>query len=138
MTPIDMHTRLPKAMVNYLDNYGFHFSKKACEYAIRLMRKKNQANGEKESLEPWTKEQVESMLARYGIEIKHAKGYDHVFVANMAKADFYQSSIIDEQHLALFIKDYIDDVDGSDELAFRRWLASMVAIGEPIIWDDLL
>ena len=64
--------------------------------------------------------------------------YDHVFVANMAKADFYKSSIPDEQHLALYVKDYLEDPDGTDELPFRRWLATMVGIGEPIEWEDIL
>ena len=48
------------------------------------------------------------------------------------------SSIKDENHLALYVKDTIDDVDASNETTFRRWLATMIGNGMPIDWDELL
>lgn len=138
MVPMDMRTKLPPDMAEYISMYGFNFNKKACMFAISLMRKKNPSTGEMERIEPLQKEQVEELLANNGIILKGNKMYNHVFVANMAKADYWKSSIEDERHLALFIRDYIDDADGNNEIPFRRWLASMVAIGEPIDWGDLL
>ena len=64
--------------------------------------------------------------------------YDYVFVATMCKADYLGSSIKDENHLALYVKDTIDDVDASNETTFRRWLATMIGNGMPIDWDELL
>ena len=46
--------------------------------------------------------------------------YDYVFVATMCKADYLGSSIKDENHLVLYVKDTIDDVDASNETTFRR------------------
>lgn len=38
----------------------------------------------------------------------------------MAKADFMGSSLVNEQQVAKYIKDYLDDVDGYDEIAMTR------------------
>lgn len=119
-------------MREYVENYGFTFNKKAYEYAVSLMRGKNG------KIQPAKKEEVEELLKRYGIELQKNKGYNAAFVFSMAKADFWQSSISDEHHLALFVKDYIDDPDGNDEIPFRRWLATMVAAGEPVYWEELI
>lgn len=126
-----MYSRLPEDMVNYLDHYGFHFNKKACEMACKLMKSKKK-------FPMMTKEDVEELLKKHGVVLEKNKLYDFVFVANMAKSDYWQSSIVDEQHLALFVKDYIDDEDASDETAFRRWLATMVGNGEPLEWSELV
>lgn len=64
--------------------------------------------------------------------------YDSVYAANMCKADFLKSSVPDEQHLALYVKDVIDDADATDGLLMRRWYAGMVAAGEPVEWDEML
>lgn len=136
--PLDIYDDMPPAMKAYISNYGFHFSKKAFDCAVKGMMKKNPATGKLEPIEAWSKEQVEDMIAKYGIKLENAKMYDACFVMNMAKADFYKSSIPDEQHLALFVKDYIDDPDASDETAFRRWMATMVGNGEPIEWEDMM
>lgn len=64
--------------------------------------------------------------------------YDYVYVAIMCKADYLGSSIKDENHLALYIKNTIDDVDASNETTFRRWLATMIGNGIPIDWDEII
>lgn len=120
-------------MREYISSYGFHFSKKACEYAVSLMKKRS---GEK--VDFMDKEQVDEALKRFGVELANKRGYDYVFVYHMAKADYYKSSITDEQHLAMFVKDYVDDVDASEETTFRRWLATMVGNGIGIDWEDII
>ena len=64
--------------------------------------------------------------------------YDAAFVANMCKADFLGTSILDEQHLVYYVRDVIDDVDGYDGIAFNRWYADMCCKGIAIDWDDVL
>ena len=135
---LDIYDDMPRAMRAYITNYGFHFNKRACEFAVSLMKKQNQATGKKEKIEPWTKDQVDEILAKNGVKLENAVMYDRVFVANMAKADYWKSSIEDEKHLALFVKDYLDDTDASNDVAFRRWMATMIGNGEPIEWVDLL
>lgn len=44
----------------------------------------------------------------------------------------------DEKHLALYIKDTIDDYDASDETTFRRWVATMIGNGNPIDWYEII
>lgn len=63
--------------------------------------------------------------------------YDYVFAATMCKADYLGSSIPNEEYLAKYIKDAIDDADASDETTFRRWAATMIGNGEPIDWSEI-
>lgn len=128
----------PKAMTAYLKTYGWHFSKKAYEYAASQMRKVNPATGKKERIEAPTKEKAEELLKRYGITLEYNKGYDFVYVLAMGMADYYKSSIPDEQHLALYVKDVIDDPDNHGGQVFRKFYAAEVGKGNPIEWEDLL
>ena len=84
------------------------------------------------------RDEVEELLKKFGVKLEHDKGYDCVYVANMAKNDFYKSSIQDDAHLALFIKDYIDDVDAYPGMPFTRFYADCIGKGVPIIWEDFL
>ena len=92
----------------------------------------------KEYITPYTKETVENLLKANNIKLEGDVGYDAVYVANMAKADFYGSSISDDAHLAKFIKDYLDDPDGYDGLVFYRWYADMCKQGHIIDWEDMI
>lgn len=134
--PLDTYDYKPKAQKDYLGNYGWHFNKKACSIAVGMMKKK-EGNSETR-LDPWTKEQVDEMLRKYGITIENDNGYDKVYVANMCKADYYKRSVPDEQHAAMFIKDMLDDVDGADGDVMRCWYAKMVGKGIAIEWEDFL
>lgn len=64
--------------------------------------------------------------------------YDYVYVYNMGNNDFLGSSIPDEKHLALYVKDVIDDEDGYDGIVFNRWYADMVVLGIPVEWEEML
>ena len=64
--------------------------------------------------------------------------YDYVYAATMAKADYLDSTIEDDLHLARYIKDTIDDVDASSETTFRRWMATMIGNGIPIDWCEII
>ena len=133
-----MYDKIPEEMRKYLSINGWHFNKKACDYAVSLMRKRNPTTGKAERMEPVGKELVDAMLAKYGISLENNVGYDYVYVANMAKADFMKSSITDEQHLALYVRDVIDDIDAGDGEVMREWDAKMTSRGMPIEWSDLL
>ena len=52
----------------------------------------------------------------------------------MCKADYFGSSITDEKHLCLYVKDVIDDVDGYDGIVFNRWYADMCRKGVQVDW----
>lgn len=130
---LDDREEFPTGLEKYLSMYGWHFSKKLCNFAVSNMRKDS---GEK--IAPITKEALDLLLAKNDIELDNKFGYDYVFVANMCKADYLGSSVPDDAHLAKFVKDYCDDPDGYSELPMTRFYADTIGKGIPIIWEDML
>lgn len=137
--PLDaFEIEMPREMRSYLRSYGYNFSKKACDFAIRMMKRLNPATGKKEKIEPMSRDVVEDLLQKYGIKLEHNEGYNFVYVANSAKADYWKSSIEDEKHLALFIKDVVDDPDNEGGNVFRKWLSDCDAKGCVVDWEDII
>ena len=132
-TNLTQFDEMPESMMAYMRHYGPHFNRKLLEFAVSKM---SRDDGEK--LVPYNKEQVSTILSRYGISLKNDQLHDSVYVANMCKADFIGSSVPDESHLAKYIKDVIDDPDGYDGIVFNRWYADMCYCGIPIEWDEML
>lgn len=81
---------------------------------------------------------VDALLKQYGIELKKDKGYDCVYVCNMAISDYFGSSIPNQQYLAMFIKDFIDDEDAYDGMPFTRYYADTIGSGTPIPWEEMM
>ncbi|MBQ9391960.1 MAG: hypothetical protein IJU02_07195 [Lachnospiraceae bacterium] len=127
---------LPQAMVDYMRHYGPHFNRKLVDFALSHMFVDD--DGREMQLTPYTREDVNKILETRNIKLKNNQLYDAVYVANMCKADFLGSSIPDEQHLAKYIKDVIDDPDGYDGIVFNRWYADMSYTGIAIDWEDML
>lgn len=134
---LDMRDVFPSGMEEYLSIYGWHFSKKMFKWAVSNMYKEDNS-GNKKSITPMTKDNVEDILKRNNIVLKNKFGYDYVFAANMCLADYMDSSIEDEKHIALFVKDYVDDPDGYEELPFTRFYADCIGTGTPINWEDMI
>lgn len=126
----------PEAMLSYLRNYGPHFNRKLFEFAVKGMTK--WIDGKEQNITPFTKENVENILNNNGVNIRNGQLYDCAYVANMCKADFLGSSIADERHLALYIKDVIDDIDAIDGLLFNRFYADCCYKGIAIDWEEML
>ena len=132
MIALDIYDNLPKHMRKYLQHYGWHFNKALYQYAVSLMKKNDK------TLEPVSKEFVDKILQQHNVSLNHNIGYDYMFVANMCKADYYGSSIADEKHFALYIKDTIDDEDAADGTTMRRWYATMIGNGQMIDWEEFV
>ena len=135
---LDTFDVLPQDMIDYLTNYGRHFNKKLMKFAVSKMKRKDSSTGALTKIVPLSKEEVDALLETYGIKLKNNQLYDYVYVANMCKADFLGRSVPDEQHLCLYVKDVIDDVDGYDGLVFNRWYADMCRTGIAIDWEEML
>lgn len=133
----DFDPQYPEAMLTYLRHNGPHFNRKLCDFATSFMRKENSL-GEEIPVKLYTKEEISNILRVHNIKIKNNQLYDLVFVACMCSADFLGSSIVDEHHLALYVKDVIDDVDAVDGLIFNRWYADMSYKGIPVDWEEML
>ena len=93
----------------YIGENGWHFNKKACEYAVQYLKDKD-----KKPIKPLSKEEVDQMLQKYGIKLEKSVGWDYVYVANMAKSDMDVSPLSDEKSQALYVKVVIDDADAAD------------------------
>ena len=125
-----MREVMPSGMEDYLGLYGWHFSRKLCEHAVSKMRRKGGP------VQMMKKEDVEAILRRYGVDPSEYTAYDAVYVFHMAKADYWQSSLPDEQRVALFVKDYLGDEDGYDEVAMTRYYADCIGRGEMPDWEE--
>ena len=130
------YDEIPEGMKRYLNNYGCHFNKKL--YLEATSRMYTKVNGRKEFIPPYTKEEVDSILKKYSIELERGKLYDAAYVAMMCKNDFYMKSVPDEAHLAQFVKDMVDDPDAKEGFIFNRWYADTVFMNEPIDWEEMV
>ena len=133
MNRLDFYDNIPEGMKEYLSNYGWHFSKKMCEWAVSKMRDKNEKKVQMRS-----KEDVESILKASNIEIENDNGYDKVFVYHMCMSDYYGGSVPDDLHAARYVKETLDDKDGYEGIAFTRFFADCSGKGVPIAWEDML
>lgn len=129
---LDIRDRFPSGMEEYLSAYGWHFNKRLCEYALSKM-KKTDVSGKESVYHPLSKEKVDGILSRYGIDSSKFIGYDYVYVMNMLRSDFTE----DEGILARFTQKYLCDVDGYDEIAMTRFYADSIGKGEAIPWEDV-
>lgn len=135
-TDLTQYDIKPQGMINYLRYNGPHFNRKLCEFATSKMSKR--VGMQLVPISGYSKEQVDKMLESNRIVLKNGQLYDHVYVANMCKADFYGSSITDELHLAKYVKDVIDDEDAYDGIVFNRWYADMCRKGIVVDWEDMI
>lgn len=132
MERLDIYEKKPHGMELYLSSYGWHFSKKMCDFAISLMEDKN---GNKITI--IEKNELVEKLKTNNINVNNI-AYDIVYVYAMAKADYFGSSLVNEIQLLKFLGDYFNDKDGYDTAPFTRFYADCIAKGIPLIWTDLL
>ena len=135
---LDNYGAYPSGMKEYLSIYGWHFSKKMCEWAVSRMYKDGEDNKPEQAIPNYTRERVDLLLKRFNLKLEKNRGYDDVYVANMCKFDFLGSSIDGEMKLAQFIKDYIDDADAYEGMPFTRFQADCIGSGTPIMWEDMI
>ena len=135
-TDLTQYDIKPEAMINYLRYNGPHFNQKLLDFATSRMTVKN--GSIEQQLVPIKREEVDRILKENIITLKNNQLLDYVYVANMCKADFLGSSIPDNLHMAKYIRDVIDDVDGYDGIVFNRWYADMSRKGIVVNWEDMI
>lgn len=133
MDRLDYYDIKPAGMERYLSLYGWHFSKKMAEWAISIMRDRN--NGKLQAMD---KQKLDDMLKANGIDTTQFKGYDALYVYHMGKADYLGGCISNDASLLSFVRDYLCDKDGYKGVAFTRFYADCIAKGEPILWEEML
>ena len=117
----------------YTDQYGLHFNKKLYEWAVGMMTDRNG-----NAVTPMTKEQVSEWMRSNGVTLKNDKGHDAAYVRAMLYADCWGSSYTTDQQLALGVKDFLDDPDGTKTKAFDHFVVDCRSKGEPIFWDEMI
>ena len=128
---------IPEDMKTYLSYYGMNFSKKLYEFAVSNMRRES-ADGKMEKVKPMSADELKSLLSKHNIEIEHNDLYNALYLAAMVKADYWGSSIEDEEHLAKYIEDTLCDVDAAEGQVFARYLADCSVGGCIIMWDEMI
>ena len=134
MNRLDFYDILPAGMEAYLANHGRHFSKPMLEWAVGKMKPRKG-----DHVDVPTKKEFDDLMQLYKQKLQREDGYyDGLYVWCMATSDYLGSSIEDERHLVLFVKDYIDDVDGNPTRAFDEFVANCEAKGVDIPWEDMI
>ena len=129
----------PREMEAYLQHYGWHFSKRAAEYAISMMWKEDD-KGKQERIAALKREELEELMKKHSVSLEYDELYDAVYVAAMCKADFMgaNGAIEDDIHMLRYVKCVIDDPDADEGEVFATWVMRMRAKGEPIDWERML
>lgn len=127
-------------MLAYINQYGLHFNKTLCEFAVKKMRKRD-PNGKPIDIKPIGREQVEILLQQNGWKLGEKEVvWDAVYVANMCAADYLEGAVPDNLHLAMFVKQTLGDIDACEGHVFNRWYADMCLSGEHqyIDWEEMI
>ena len=129
---------IPEDMEQYMSFYGLHFNKRLCDFAVGMMEKEDKTTGKMMRITPITAEDLKPVLEKNSVELHPNDPYDAVYLANMVKADYWGSSIEDEEHMARYIEDVICDPDGYDGIVFCRFIADCNAKGIVVFWNRML
>lgn len=127
----------PEAYREYRRRHGRHFTAALCDFAVGMMTREGE-DGKPAHIKVLEKEEVDRLLKDFGVEVKNAREYDTVFVANMGMADYLGESVPDMEHLAKYVKNVIDDPDGYDGIAFGRWFADMCIKRVEVPWEECM
>lgn len=95
-------------------------------------------DGKEAKITPCTEHDLIRLMDTHNVTIKNYHLYDCLYVLNMAKADFLTSSIEDDKHLILYVKDLIDDPDGYEGLVFNRWCADLCGKHIKVDWCNFV
>lgn len=123
----------PSAKEMYIAEMGWHFNEKACQYAVQYLKDRNN-----KPIKPYSKEEVDELLKKQNVTLSNNKGWDYVYVANMAKSDMDGSPLADDKSIANYIKIVIDDVDAADGEIMGCWYVKMIFRHIPVDWAMFL
>ena len=123
----------PSAKEMYIAEMGWHFNESACQYAVQYLKDRNN-----KPIKPYSKEDVDEMLKKQNVTLEKNKGWDYVYVANMAKSDMDGSPLADDKSIANYIKIVIDDADAADGEIMGCWYVKMIFRHIPVDWAMFL
>ena len=59
---LDIYDDMPSSMKRYISNYGWHFNRKAYEYATKFMKRLDASTNMKVKVVPYTKQEVDNII----------------------------------------------------------------------------
>lgn len=122
-----------EAYKRYEKMYGKHFSGKLAEYASRNMRNVSGA------VHSWTEEQVRGAFGQMNMMLpKEMTWGDATYAANMAYADYYGKTLMNEVDCLKHAYAYLADVDGYPTKTFTQWMADNMEKGIDIDWTQFI
>lgn len=121
----------------YVEKNGHHFNEHTLKFAVNNMYYLDKEGNEVKIPEA-TEEELLKLMEMYKVDIKRYHLYDCLYVLSMGRADFLNSSVPDERHLILYVKDLIDDPDGYEGLVFNRWCADLEGMNVEIDWHEMI
>ena len=128
---------IPEDMKTYLSYYGMNFSKKLYVFAVSNLRRES-VDGILENVNLMIVVFLCFFLSKHKIEIENNDLYNALYLAAMVKADYWGSSIEDEEHLAKYIEDTLCDVDAAEGQVLARYLADCSVGGCIIYWESMI
>ena len=129
---LDAYDDIPIGMKRYFRNYGWNVNAKLYEYAQKALRDRRGSR-----IPPMDQQQFDDFMARNGVTLENDMLCNGRIVLDIARARFSQSSLEDEQHLARYVKDVIDDPDAAEGETFDTICMEMTRRGIPIDWDEM-
>lgn len=117
----------------YLAEMGWHFNKKAYDYAVQFLKGKD-----KKPIKPVGKEEVDEVMKKHNVTLDNNKGWDYVYAYNMAVSDMSGSSKASERDYAEYVKMLIDDPDAGDGEIMACWYVKMIRRRNPVDWGMFL
>ena len=123
----------PSAKEMYIAEMGWHFNERACQYAVQYLKDRNN-----KPIKPYSKEEVDELLKKQNVTLSNNRGWDYVYVANMAKSDMDGSPLADDKSIANYIKIVIDDADAADGEIMGCWYVKMIFRHIPVDWAMFL
>lgn len=128
---------MPEDLQLYCSYYGMNFNKKLCEFAVSMMERED-ASGNLVKVELMKADELKALLETHKIVLDPKDLYNAMYIAAMVKADYWGSSIEDEEHLAKYIEDVLCDVDAEEGQTFARFVADCSLKGIPIYWEQMI
>ena len=110
-----------------------HFSKALAQWAISRMRTKGEGR-RLVKINAVPLDETETILREHGIEVKEESIYDAWYLYNMCLAD-YKRSLPDNNAIAMFIDETINDPDCDPKAVLACWRAKMDVMRVPIHWE---
>lgn len=119
---------------DYIEAHGRHFDEALCAWASGRMT----VAGGRTVPGLHTRASLDKLYERTGVRPTREAGHDDVYVANMCLADLWGGSIQDERHLAMYVRDVIDDPDAYEGIVLSRFEADCEATGVEIPWGEAM